>query len=71
MLPSGARRKSTLLPGTIPKRSRTTVPIMAAMMMVVSSRDLMKVFTALRAMLAVGWGATAVIAFAAVAMIAL
>jgi hypothetical protein len=44
---------------------------MAAMMMVVSSRDLMKVFTALRAMLAVGWGATAVIAFAAVAMIAL
>ncbi|MDQ0323576.1 NRAMP (natural resistance-associated macrophage protein)-like metal ion transporter [Pararhizobium capsulatum DSM 1112] len=45
------------------------VPIMMAMMMVVSRRDRMKEFTASPTTLVFGWGATGVMAIAAIAMI--
>jgi NRAMP (natural resistance-associated macrophage protein)-like metal ion transporter len=46
------------------------VPIMVAMMMVANRHERMKEFTAPKTMLVFGWGATAVMAIAAVAMIA-
>ncbi|CAN7585165.1 divalent metal cation transporter [Pararhizobium sp. LjRoot255] len=47
------------------------VPTMGAMMVVVSRRDRMKQFTASPAMLFLGWGATALMTSAAVAMLVL
>jgi len=45
------------------------VPVMAAMMIVVGRRDRMKEFTASKPVLLFGWGATAIMAAAVVAML--